>query len=134
LRVLDPVIENAALLASVRVTDRVRTADFSSIIPARNGGQFHYWNSSCPRDQFALEKEYVANRGTTNRKMFNAAARKELRDVAATGHEKPSKRTAREFRERLLKLFAEAQRPEVPLSRTKPDFLHLSQMTLAEAA
>jgi len=66
--------------------------------------------------------------------MFNAAARKELRDVAATGHEKPSKRTAREFRERLLKLFAEAQRPEVPLSRTKPDFLHLSQMTLAEAA
>jgi hypothetical protein len=39
-----------------------------------------------------------------------------------------------EFRERLLKFFAEAQRSDVPPSPTRSGFLDLSQMTLAEAA
>jgi uncharacterized protein len=67
--------------------------------------------------------------------IFRAAAgRKELWEVRATGHEKAIQAHSAEFRERLLKFFAEAQRSEVPPSPTRSGFLDLSQMTLAEAA
>jgi len=52
--------------------------------------------------------------------IFRAAGgRKELWEVPATGHEKAIQAHGAEFRERVLKFFAEAQGAEVPPSPTR---------------